>query len=295
MLRDPAPSVQEARNHASNHRRSRSGAVLGETLNPVYNTGSLERAPKSCSMNSRSADELAKSVTVLIGQDRAAEAHALLTPVLAQRTPFRLLDRIGAIVGAGPSAAVNPFLDQIASDRTEGGWVIIASALGQQLGCDLSSALSRARAFVVAADVWYGADILGERVPGPALVNDFEGALPLLERWREDENRWVRRTVGVATHFWAKRSRGAPHLAQRAGELLSFLEPMFEESEIDAVKGVGWGLKTLGRAYPHLVAWWLEQQVICLNRRHRALMLRKATTYLPDEQRAYLEAGPQQE
>jgi hypothetical protein len=51
---------------------------------------------------------------------------------------------------------------------------------------------------------------------------------------------------------------------------------------MDAVKGVGWGLKTLGRYYPDLVAEWLPRQVI---RRHRALMLRKALTYLSDEQR----------
>jgi hypothetical protein len=46
---------------------------------------------------------------------------------------------------------------------------------------------------------------------------------------------------------------------------------------------VGWGLKTLGRYYPDLMADWLAQQV---GRRHRALMLRKALTYLSDAQRA---------
>jgi hypothetical protein len=45
-------------------------------------------------------------------------------------------------------------------------------------------------------------------------------------------------------------------------------------------------LKTLGRHYPDLVADWVAQQVIQRQRRHRALMLRKALTYLSDEQRA---------
>jgi hypothetical protein len=53
-----------------------------------------------------------------------------------------------------------------------------------------------------------------------------------------------------------------------------------------AVKGVGWGLKTLGRQYPDLMAGWLAQQIVPAQRRHRALMLRKALTYLSDEQRA---------
>jgi len=68
--------------------------------------------------------------------------------------------------------------------------------------------------------------------------------------------------------------------------LLAFLEPMFEEWDMDAVKGVGWGLKTLGRHYPDLVADWLARQVIQRQRGHRTLMLRKSLTYLSDEQRA---------
>lgn len=31
---------------------------------------------------------------------------------------------------------------------------------------------------------------------------------------------------------------------------------------MDAVKGMGWGLKTLGRHYPDLVADWLGQQFV---------------------------------
>jgi hypothetical protein len=180
----------------------------------------------------------------------------------------------------------NHFLDLIARARTEGGWVVIASALRAQLDTDRAGAFDRCHTYIVAADVWYGADIFGERVPGPALVADFESALDLLVPWREDTNRWVRRAVGVAVHFWAKRSRGAPELACQAQALLDLLEPMFSEWEMDAVKGVGWGLKTLGRHYPDLVAAWLEEQVVHRQRRHRAIVLRKALTYLPPEQQA---------
>ena len=55
---------------------------------------------------------------------------------------------------------------------------------------------------------------------------------------------------------------------------------------MEAVKGVGWGLKTLGKYYPNLVADWLSREIVPSQRRHRSLMLRKATTYLSDEQRA---------
>jgi hypothetical protein len=57
---------------------------------------------------------------------------------------------------------------------------------------------------------------------------------------------------------------------------------MFEEREVDAIKGVGWGLKTLGKHYPDLVADWLAKQVA--HRQPRALMLRKAVTYLAKDE-----------
>jgi len=228
------------------------------------------------------ARQLGARIAALVQAGEIVRAYDLLAPVLAGRTPFNVLGRIGEIVGAGPLDYVNSFWDLIATDRTEGGWAVIGSGLGAQMERDLAGAFARSRDFIFAGDVWYAADILGERVPGPALVSRFQPALELLAPWRADGNAWVRRAVGVAVHFWAKRSRGAAEQAARAQQLLVFLEPMFEEWDMDAVKGVGWGLKTLGRYYPDLVADWLPRQV---TRRHRALMLRKAITYLPDEQR----------
>ena len=240
-------------------------------------------------MKTKEARELGKRIAALVQAGQPDKAYALLAPVLAERTPFRLLDRIGEAVGAGPLDATSAFLDRVAADRTEGGWVVIGSALGQQLDRDSVDAFARCREYIIAADIWYAADILGERVSGPALVADFQPSLDLLAPWREDANRWVRCTVGVAVHFWAKRSRG--ELASQAEALLAFLEPMFEEWDMDAVKGVGWGLKTLGRHYPDLVADWVAQQVVQRQRRHRTLMLRRALTYLSEEQRAHATGG----
>lgn len=237
-------------------------------------------------MKAQEAVELGKQISTLVQANQPGKAYALLAPILAERTPFRMLDRIGAAIGAGSLEAVNPFLERIAAARTEGGWVVIAKALGAQLDRDGAGAFDRCRGFMITADIWYATDILGERVPGPALVMDFEPSLALLAPWREDANRWIRRTMGVAIHFWAKRSRGAPQYIPQAKELLAFVEPMFEEKNVDAIKGVGWGLKTLGRYYPDLLVSWLKQQIIHQQRHPRALMLRKALTYLSDTQRA---------
>jgi len=237
-------------------------------------------------MQAREADELGRRVAALVQNGHVTKALALLSPTLGQRTPFRLLGRIGEALGPGPLPQVNAFLDRVADGRSEGGWVVIGSALGQQLSRDASGAFEHCRTFVIAADVWYATDILGERLPGPALVTDFGRALALMSAWRDDADRWVRRTVGVAAHFWAKRTRGAPESSSKGRALLAFLEPMFEERDLDAVKGVGWGLKTLGRYYPEIVTDWLVEQVVQRRRRCRALMLHKAVTYLPAEQQA---------
>jgi len=236
-------------------------------------------------MKTRQARELGQRVAALVQAGQTDQAYALLAPTLAERTSFRMLGLVGEAVGAGPLETANAFLEHVAAAGSMGGWVVIGKALGEQLDRDPGGVFVRCRAFIIAADVWYGTDILGERVPGPALVANLTPTLALLAPWREDANRWVRRSVGVAVHFWAKRSRGkAEHTAQ-AETLLAFVEPMFEEWEIDAVKGVGWGLKTLGRHYPDLVADWLAQQVVQRQRRHRKLTLRKALTFLSDEQR----------
>jgi len=186
---------------------------------------------------------LGERLSSLIRAGQIHSAYALLAPVLAERTPFTTLDRIGKALGSSPLEEMSPFLEHIAVEKTMGGWAVIGSALGTQLSRDPAGAFDCCRSFILLAGVWYGTDILGERVPGPALVTDFQPSLALLAPWREDANRWVRRVVGVAVHFWAKRSRGKKELLPQGEVLLTFLEPMFEEREVDAIKGVGWGLK----------------------------------------------------
>jgi 3-methyladenine DNA glycosylase AlkD len=239
-------------------------------------------------VKTKEARELGKGIAALVQAGRIVEAYERLAPVLAERTKFDILRRIGEPIGAGPREEVDAFLHLIADDRTEGGWVVIAEALQQTLDRDLPGTLARCRDFIIAADIWYAADTFGEGVVGQALVTQLQPTLDPLSPWREDPNPWVRRAVGTSVHFWAKRSRGATEHAPQAKVLLAFLEPMFEEWDMIAVKGVGWGLKTMGRHYPELVTDWLAEQVVPSKRRFRALMLRKALTHLSDEQRARL-------
>ncbi|MBI5053213.1 MAG: DNA alkylation repair protein [Chloroflexi bacterium] len=230
-------------------------------------------------MKTSEASAIGKQISILLEAKRVENAYEILAPALAQKISFATLDRIGKEIGVKSSPAINNFLEHVAQKKTMGGWVIIGSTLKEQLKIDLPDTLKRCRAFINRADVWYEVDILGERVPGYALMMDFKIALAELSSWRDDPNHWVRRDVGVGVHVWTKRSKGEKRFEPQAKALLKFLQPMFEEQHIEAVKGVGWGLKTLGKFYPEVTTEWLTRQVKS-KKKYRALMLKKAMTYL---------------
>jgi hypothetical protein len=231
-------------------------------------------------LKTQEAREIGGSLALLVADNDFAGADELLLPVLNTKTSFALLDVIGKELGTAPLELTNTYLNQIAAGGTMGGWVVIASGLRRQLESDFSGAFDRCDGFTRLSSTWYGVDIFGERVPGPALVLDFDQAVEHIKLWRTDQDRWIRRMVGVAVHYWAKQAHGKDQYRDNVHSLLEMLEPMFSERHIDAVKGVGWGLKTLGRYYPSILTDWLEDQK---SRPHTALMMRKAVTFLPKD------------
>ena len=74
-------------------------------------------------MKSKQARELAQRVARLVQAGEIAQAYALLSPVLAQRTPFAMLRHVGEAVGVGPLETANVFMDRVAAEKTEGGWL----------------------------------------------------------------------------------------------------------------------------------------------------------------------------
>jgi hypothetical protein len=229
-------------------------------------------------MKAKEAHQIGVQIANLVQEGQIEAGYSQLAPYLAQRTPYPMLERLGAPTGKLPLNIGRGFAHRIATEKTEGGWVVIGGILREQIERDLAGSFEHCQSHIITAHIWYGTDILGERIPGPALVMDFHNAIENLAPWREVENHWVRRAVGVAVHFWAKRAHGEPTLSAQASQLLDLLEPMFTEWEIDTVKGVGWGLKTLGKFYPDLMIDWLPKQ---LHRKHRSIIVRKATTFLP--------------
>jgi 3-methyladenine DNA glycosylase AlkD len=64
---------------------------------------------------------------------------------------------------------------------------------------------------------------------------------------------------------------------------------MLGERNRDAIKGIGWGLKTIGKHQPKLLTTFLKNHT---KRAHPTkLMLRKAITYLPARMKRQLATG----
>ncbi|NMC61241.1 MAG: DNA alkylation repair protein, partial [Candidatus Methanofastidiosa archaeon] len=55
------------------------------------------------------------------------------------------------------------------------------------------------------------------------------------------------------------------------------------------VKGIGWGLKTIGKYHPDLLVPFLKKQ-IKLKKKISKIIIRKALTYLPKEKRLEIES-----
>ncbi len=55
-------------------------------------------------MKTKEARELGREIAALVKADEIEAAYARLAPVLAERTPFRLLGLIGEAAGAEPLA-----------------------------------------------------------------------------------------------------------------------------------------------------------------------------------------------
>ncbi len=231
-------------------------------------------------MKTSEAREIGEDIARRIGAGDFEGADLLLNPILSSKTAFSMLDILGSRIGNEPPECVNDYFERISSLRTMGGWVVLASALKSRLSVDFHDAIKRCEKYTRLSDTWYGVDIFGERVPGPAMVLDVNSTLEIIRPWRDDDNRWIRRMVGVSVHYWAKAARGSKQFDYDVKLILEFLVPMFTERNYDAIKGIGWGLKTLGRYYPEILTGWLDIQK---TQPHTALMMRKAVTFLPLE------------
>ena len=237
-------------------------------------------------MNREWARSIAERCVEAINRDAWEEFWNVLNPVLDTKVPFPLLDEIGKLLGtAGKDCPPRYFgvFDKIVATDKMGGYVIVGQALAAFLETELEASIRKAAEIVAAGKKWYVCDIVGERVLGQALVEHFDSAFSVLERMTAMEDQEIRRSIGVAVHFFAKRR---PEDVERMKQLLHLLAFLVDDKRVFVVKGVGWGLKTIGKHQPKLIEDYLEETLE--TKKISKLMLRKATTYLDEEAKSKL-------
>lgn len=219
----------------------------------------------------------------MAGATQAASQE--LKPILDIKCPFSKLDRLGREIGKASSdfGTLIEVFDKIINHNAMGGFVIVGQALIWFLPSYLNEVIEKSREYIIKGNAWYVCDIIGERSLGHALVNHFDRTLPWLETLLKDDNTWVKRSVGGAIHFFSKRVLDQP---EKTKKLLQMVEPHLEEKQIDFVKGIGWGLKTIGRHHPDILVQFLKSQIE--KKDVSKTLVRKAVTYLEDEKKAEL-------
>ena len=229
-------------------------------------------------LSMRDAETIASKAETLIREGDPEETCLVLDQLAFGRTKFPILDRVGARLGQASlqTPSLLDALDRMIPRGSVGYYVVVGSALAPLLESDMMTCLRKTAEYIVIGNDWAKCDSIAERVWGRALVCNFPQAYDYLARMRDHDNRWIRRAVGVAVHYFAKKR---PTATAELRKLLALLAPMLGERNRDAIKGVGWGLKTIGKQQPKLLTTFLKNNT---KRAHPTkLMLRKATTYLP--------------
>lgn len=231
-------------------------------------------------MKKNEAEELGRYIMYCLENDKEEDAFERLMPALQEKNSFQILDTIAQQFHGTISNDIDQyfrFFDYLSSRKEMGGYVIIAQAMIGALESDRALCFRKAKEYLIEGDEWYVCDIIGERVLGHALIYDTQKTLPFFKEYVVDENHWVRRSVGVAVHLFAKRCRNSN---ETVPTLLHLLEPQLEEKDMRVIKGVGWGLKTVGRYYPEYLVDYMTKQVY--QKKISAVIIRKCLTYLPE-------------
>lgn len=236
------------------------------------------------SISKKEIEQLAEKVVNLTVSGNSEGALTVLKPILDFKCPFAKLDTLGRQIGkASVQIDIPKFFetfDRIIDYNAMGGVVIVGQSLIHFLPLAFEKVMEKSREYIIKGDVWYVCDIIGERSLGHALVCHFDTTVPWLKKFLDDDNKWIRRSVGVSIHFFSKRVLDQP---QKTRVLLKLIEPHLEEKQIDFVKGIGWGLKTIGKHHPDILVDFLKPH---MKKNISALLVRKAVTYLGEERKS---------
>jgi 3-methyladenine DNA glycosylase AlkD len=176
--------------------------------------------------------------------------------LLQKKIRFPLLEfAAGELYKSIPGEKQTEFSDKIMALGTIGGNVLAGILLQMRLKDNFDGSHLKAIEYIIKGDRWYVCDIIGERVIGYSLLNYPEKTIPLLRSYTQHPDKWVVRSIGVATHYAVKKG-----LKKRCvEEVFNILLACAYTTEFHTKKGIGWGVKTISKFHPEITMAHMEQ------------------------------------
>ncbi|HEV2635544.1 MAG TPA: DNA alkylation repair protein [Actinocrinis sp.] len=128
---------------------------------------------------------------------------------------------------------------------------------------------------------WALVDGLAVHVAGAIFHRDPETSGPVLDRWSQDPDFWIRRSAVLALLPGVR--AGAPDLVR----FDRYADAMLEEKEFFIRKAIGWTLREISQRDPDFVVQWTTPRV----GRMSGVTLREAVRRLPEDDRERLTAA----
>jgi len=228
-------------------------------------------------ISSQRAAELALECSAYLAEGDLGAFWTCLQPVLESKLSDESLSLFGEILGEegakDPERYFGAF-DGMIAKKSRGCYVIVGKALSRMLETRFEQACNRARDYIAEGQSFEASDLVGQSVLGAALVKYFDQTLAVLEELSHDESRWVKRAVGAAVQFFSEEVRDP----DRTRRLMELTLPLMASQDEVVLKGVGWGLKTIGRYHPQILEKFLKTQIG--RRSISPAVVKKAIAYL---------------
>ena len=173
------------------------------------------------------------------------------TELLKKKVRFPLLEFAATKIYISiPEKKQIEITDKIIALHEIGSNTIAGMILQLRLEKHFLQSINKAIEYIIEGNEWYVCDIIGERVMGYALLTQPEKSISVLKKLSEHSDKWIVRSVGVATHYAVK--KGLKKNSVR--EMFVLLLSLSTVTDFHTKKGVGWAAKTIAKFYPDIIS-----------------------------------------
>jgi len=175
---------------------------------------------------------------------------SLRKTILSKKVRFPILEYVGQQLYADILLEEQVVLmEGIVDLDIVGGYVLAGMILQMRLSQRFKESIGLAVQYIIRGDKWYVCDIIGERVMGHALLTYPEKTIPVLNSFAVHPDKWIVRSIGVATHYAVKNGLKKKYV----GEVFVLLLQLAGTTDFHTKKGIGWGAKTIAKFHPEII------------------------------------------